>query len=66
MMVEIKINFIKMTSLNVLVGICIWDATAKKGLEIFNSNKIKDFNTPCGSSETYSDLREQKIYEEYV
>ena len=38
---------------------------AKKGLEIFNSNKIKDFNTPCGSSETYTDLREQKIYEDY-
>ena len=37
----------------------------KKGLEIFNSEKIMDYNRPCGSSEAYGDLREQKIYEEY-
>ena len=38
---------------------------AKKGLEIFNSDKIMDYNRPCGSSKVYGDLREQKIYEEY-
>jgi len=38
---------------------------AKRGLEIFNSNKILDYNKSCGSSETYNDLREQKIYEKY-
>ena len=37
----------------------------KKGLEIFNSEKIMDYNRPCGSSKVYGDLREQKIYEEY-
>jgi hypothetical protein len=39
--------------------------SAKKGLEIFNSDKIQSFNEPCGSSEEYGDLRKQKIYEEY-
>jgi len=34
----------------------------KKGLEIFNSEKIQPFNEPCGSSEVYGDLRNQKIY----
>ena len=36
--------------------------SAKKGLEIFNSEKIQPFNEPCGSSEVYGDLRNQKIY----
>jgi dTDP-4-amino-4,6-dideoxygalactose transaminase len=40
--------------------------SAKKGLEIFHSHKIKDYNEPCGSSETYKDLREQKIYQQYI
>jgi hypothetical protein len=39
---------------------------AKKGLDIFNSDKIKDYNKPVGSSETYKDLREQKIYKQYL
>ena len=36
--------------------------SAKKGLEIFNSEKIQPFNEPCGSSEVYGDFRNQKIY----
>ena len=40
--------------------------SAKRGLEIFNSDKIQPFNEPCGSSEEYGDLRKQKIYEEYI
>jgi len=37
---------------------------AKIGMEIFMSDKIQDYNQPCGSSNTYKDLREQKIYKE--
>ena len=40
--------------------------SAKKGLEIFNSEKIQPFNEPCGSSEVYGDLRKQNIYNKYV
>ena len=40
--------------------------SAKKGLEIFNSEKIQPFNEPCGSSEEYGDLRKQNIYTKYV
>jgi dTDP-4-amino-4,6-dideoxygalactose transaminase len=40
--------------------------SAKRGLEIFHSDKIQDYNEPCGSSETYKDLREQKIYQQYI
>lgn len=39
---------------------------AKKGLEIFHSNKIKSFNTHCGGSWMYKDLREQSIYKKYI
>lgn len=35
---------------------------AKRGLEIFHSDKIQDWNNPCGSSVTYKDLRMQKIF----
>ena len=40
--------------------------SAKRGLEIFHSDKIQDYNEPCGSSETYKDLRQQKIYKYYI
>ena len=40
--------------------------SAEKGLRIFNSDKIQQFNEPCGSSEMYGDLRKQKIYQDYV
>tara|TARA_Y100000389_G_scaffold23635_1_gene20300 strand:+ start:2286 stop:2927 length:642 start_codon:yes stop_codon:yes gene_type:complete len=40
--------------------------SAKRGLEIFNSEKIKPFNEPCGSSAEYGDLRKQNIYTKYV
>jgi dTDP-4-amino-4,6-dideoxygalactose transaminase len=40
--------------------------SAKRGLEIFHSDKIQDYNEPCGSSDTYKDLREQKIYKKYI
>lgn len=40
--------------------------SAKRGLEIFNSERIKDFNESCGSSDTYGDLRNQKIYKDYI
>tara|TARA_A200000159_G_C7316217_1_gene336818 strand:+ start:313 stop:954 length:642 start_codon:yes stop_codon:yes gene_type:complete len=40
--------------------------SAKRGLEIFNSEKIQPFNEPCGSSEVYGDLRKQNIYRKYV
>lgn len=36
--------------------------SAKRGLEIFNSDRIKDYNEPCGSSDFYGDLRKQNIY----
>ena len=39
---------------------------AKRGLEIFHSNKIKSFNAHCGGSWMYKDLREQKIYKDYI
>jgi hypothetical protein len=35
---------------------------AKRGLEIFNSDRIKDQNESVGGSWKYKDLREQKIY----
>jgi dTDP-4-amino-4,6-dideoxygalactose transaminase len=38
---------------------------AKRGLEIFHSDKIKDWNSPCGGSWLYKDLREQTIFEKY-
>jgi dTDP-4-amino-4,6-dideoxygalactose transaminase len=40
--------------------------SAKRGLEIFHSDKIQEFNPHCGSSETYKDLRQQKIYKDYI
>ena len=40
--------------------------SAKRGLEIFHSDKIKDYNEPCGSSETYNDLRHQKIFKKFL
>lgn len=40
--------------------------SAKRGLEIFHSDKIQDYNEPCGSSETYKDLRNEEIYEDYI
>lgn len=39
---------------------------AKRGLEIFHSDRIKEDNDDCGSSKTYKDLSKQKIFEEYV
>lgn len=36
---------------------------AKKGLEIFYSDRINVLNPHCGGSHTYKDLREQKIYQ---
>ena len=38
---------------------------AERGLEIFNSDRINDYNEPVGGSWKYKDLREQKIYENY-
>jgi hypothetical protein len=40
--------------------------SAYKGLKIFNSDRIKNYNEPCGSSELYGDLRKQNIYKKYV
>lgn len=39
---------------------------AKRGLEIFHSDKIKDVNPSVGGSWLYKDLREQKIYKDYI
>jgi len=39
---------------------------AKKGLEIFNSDRIQDYNESVGGSWKYNDLRGQKIYRDYV
>jgi len=39
---------------------------AKRGLEIFHSEKIKDINPSVGGSWLYKDLRQQKIYTEYL
>ena len=37
--------------------------SAKRGLEIFNSNRIQKHNRPVGSSYVYGDLRKQKIFQ---
>jgi dTDP-4-amino-4,6-dideoxygalactose transaminase len=39
---------------------------AMKGLQIFQSPRIQSWNEHCGSSKVYGDLREQKIYKDYV
>jgi hypothetical protein len=39
---------------------------AKRGLEIFHSDRIKDINEDCGSYKTYKDLTKQSIFKEYV
>lgn len=39
---------------------------AKRGLEIFHSDRINDYNDDCGSNKTYKDLSKQKIFEPYV
>jgi len=39
--------------------------SAQRGLEIFHSDKIQDYNHPCGSSDLYGDLRQQIIFKEY-
>lgn len=39
---------------------------AIQGLEIFNSDRIQDQNKSVGGSWLYGDLREQKIYSQYV
>jgi dTDP-4-amino-4,6-dideoxygalactose transaminase len=39
---------------------------AKRGLEIFNSDRIKDENESVGGSWKYKDLREQKIYKNWL
>ena len=38
---------------------------AKRGLEIFNSDKIQSKNDSVGGKWKYKDLREQKIYKEF-
>jgi len=38
---------------------------ARKGLEIFHSDKIQSVNKPVGSWETYKDLTKQKIFRQY-
>lgn len=40
--------------------------SAKRGLEIFNSGRILDFNKPCGGSWKYNDLRHQEIYKQWI
>ena len=39
---------------------------AQRGLEIFNSDRIQDYNKSVGGSWKYKDLRKQKIYETYT
>jgi len=39
---------------------------AKRGLEIFHSDRIKEDNADCGSSKTYKDLTKQSIFKKYV
>lgn len=39
---------------------------AKRGLEIFYSDRVQPFNKNVGSSLTYSDLREQPIFSKYL
>ena len=39
---------------------------AMRGLQIFQSPRIQSWNEHCGSSKVYGDLREQKIYKDYV
>lgn len=39
---------------------------AKRGLEIFYSDRIKDWNNHCGGSWLYKDLREQKIFKKFL
>ena len=37
--------------------------SAKRGLEIFNSDRIQDDNQSVGGDWKYKDLRDQKIYQ---
>lgn len=37
---------------------------AQKGIEIFKT--LNNYNTDCGSDETYNDLTEQKIFKSYI
>ena len=39
---------------------------AMRGLQIFHSPRIQSWNEHCGSSKTYSDLRTQKIYDNFT
>jgi len=39
---------------------------AKRGLEIFNSDRIKDRNDTVGDWTSYGDLRKQKIFKDYL
>ena len=39
---------------------------AKRGLEIFHSDRIQNVNEDCGSYKTYKDLTKQSIFKEYV
>jgi hypothetical protein len=39
---------------------------AKRGLEILDSDRIQDWNKSVGGSWKYKDLREQKIYNEFI
>ena len=39
--------------------------SAKRGLEIFNSDRVQDYNEPVGSSFKYKDLRTQAVYRKY-
>lgn len=39
---------------------------AKRGLEIFNSDRIQSKNDSVGGKWKYKDLREQKIYNEFI
>ena len=37
--------------------------SAKRGLEIFNSDRIQDDNKSVGGDWKYKDLKDQKIYQ---
>lgn len=39
---------------------------AKKGLEIFNSDRIQEYNESVGGKWKYKDLREQQIYKQWL
>ena len=60
MMVDIRIDYIKMMSLRYRLAMYMTIEDTMRGLRIFHSPRIQSWNEHCGSSKVYGDLRKQK------